>query len=120
MKIDDAVAYLDSVIDKKPNSDLMLEKGRILYKARRNEEAIKAFDELIAFDPDVGEAYMLKGNAAWDLKDWDLAKQAYRKGREFSDYRPQAKNLLDFIESIEEAKNKIEFKEYYERGLGGN
>jgi tetratricopeptide (TPR) repeat protein len=113
MKIDEAVSYLDSVIAKKPSSNLMLEKGRILYKARRDEEAIKAFDELIAFDANVGEAYMLKGYSAWDLKDWDLAKEAFRKARDFSDYKPQAKNLLDFIESIEEAKNKIEYPAYY-------
>ena len=113
MKVDEAVSYLDSVIAKKPSSDLMLEKGRILFRARRNEEAIKALDELIAYDSNVGEAYMLKGNAAWDLKKWDLAKEAYRKAREFSDYRPQAKNLLDFIESIDEAKNKIEYPAYY-------
>lgn len=116
LKIDEAVSYLDSVIAKKPSSTLMLEKGRILYQARRNEEAIKAFDELIDYDPKVGEAYMMKGNAAWDLKDWDTAKEAYRRGRDFRDYRAMAKNLLEFIESIDEAKNKIEFKEYYERG----
>ncbi|MFC1494177.1 tetratricopeptide repeat protein [Thermodesulfobacteriota bacterium] len=113
MKIDEAVSYLDGVITKNPSSNLMLEKGRILYQARRNKEAIKAFDELIAFDPEVGEAYMMKGNAAWDLKDWDTAKKAYRKGRNFKDHRPQAKNLIDFIESIEEAKNKIEYPAYY-------
>ena len=116
-EIDDAVSYLDSVIAKKPSSTLMLEKGRILYQARRNEEAIKAFDELIDYDSKVGEAYMMKGNAAWDMKDWDTAKAAFRKGRDFQDYRAMAKNLLEFIESIEEAKSKIDFKEYYERGL---
>lgn len=113
MKIDEAVSYLDSVIAKKPSTNLLLEKGRILYNARRNEEAIKAFDELIAFDTKVGEAYMMKGNAAWDLKDWDTAKDAFRKGRGFAEFRPQATNLLDFIDSIEEAKNKIEYPAYY-------
>jgi tetratricopeptide (TPR) repeat protein len=104
MRIDKAVSYLDGQISKNPTSGLMLEKGRLLLNARRNEDAIKALDECIEFDPNNGEAYLYKGFAAWDLEDWDTTRDAFEGALDVKDYKEQAKNYLSFMDDLEEAK----------------
>ncbi len=108
MRVDEAISYLDKIIAKKPSTTLMLKKAKILLNARRNEQAIKALDELIAIDPDEGEAYMLKGLAAWDLKDWKTMEAAFRAASRIKGYKDktQAKNFLGIIESLQEAKRE--------------
>jgi tetratricopeptide (TPR) repeat protein len=105
-RVDEAVAYLDGLIAKKPSSTLMLEKGLLLFNARRNEEAIKALDECIEFAPETGYAYMLKGFAAWDLMDWDTAREAFQGALNIPDYKAQAKNAMSFMDDLEEARTE--------------
>ena len=105
MKTDKAIKFLDEIIQKKPTSALLLKKAQIIYAARRNKDAIKACDDLIALNPKEGLAYYMKGNAAWDLEDWDTMEDAFEKARDFKDYRAYAKNALEYIQSLEEAKS---------------
>lgn len=104
MRIDKAVSYLDGLISKNPTSGLMLEKGRLLVNARRNKEAIKALDECIEFDPENGQAYLYKGLVAWDLEDWDAARDAFSGALNIKAYKAQAQSYLSFIDDLEEAK----------------
>lgn len=104
LRIEKAVSYLDDLISKNPTSGLMLEKGRLLYNARMNKEAIKALDECIEFDPENGQAYLYKGFAAWDLEDWDTTRDAFEGALDVKDYKEQAKNYLSFMDDLEEAK----------------
>ncbi len=113
-KVDEAVAYLDKIIAQNPSQDLMFEKAKILYSARRNKETIKAVEELSDKYKNAGQAYMMMGYAAWDLRDWDTAKKAYRKARDVSkDLRAPANEILEVIQNLEEARDKIEFPDYY-------
>ena len=50
----------------------------------------------------------MKGNAAWDLEDWDTMEDAFKKARDFQDFRAYAKNALDYIQSLQEAKSSKE------------
>lgn len=106
--IDKAVSYLDNIISKKPTSKLLLEKGRLLYDARRNKEAIKALDECIALDPKMGEAYIMKGFIAWDLKDWKTAREAFNKAQISEDYRNQALEAMDVMDALQEERDALE------------
>jgi tetratricopeptide (TPR) repeat protein len=104
MRIDEAVAYLDKIIAKNSSTRLMEEKTKILFESRRNEEAIKAADELIAADPKIGMVYIWKGKAALDLKDWETAMEAFKGALIDKDYREAAKNAIDVLNNLEEAK----------------
>jgi len=104
IRTDKAVSIIDEMIKNKKDTDLLLMKGKILFEARKNKEAMKTLDECIALNPNKAQAYMLKGFCAWDLEDWDLAKQCFRKAINDKDYKKQASELIDVIESLEEAK----------------
>ena len=111
MKTDEAIKVLDAAIAKKPSSSaLLLKKAEIIYSARRNKDAIKACDDLIAVNPKEGDgkAYYMKGNAAWDLQDWDTMEKAFEKAQDFKTYRAFAKNALAYIQSLDEAKSALE------------
>ena len=113
-KTDEAIAFLDKIIAKNPSKEIMQKKVQILYSARRNEATIEAVNELAEKYKNVGNAYMMQGNAAWDLRDWDIAKKAYRSARDVDkELRSTAKELLAVIQNLEEARDKIEFPEYY-------
>jgi tetratricopeptide (TPR) repeat protein len=105
MKIDKAIDYLDSLIKKNPSSALLLKKAEIIYSARRNKEAIAACDEVIAKNPNEASAYFMKGNAAWDMEDWATMGDSFKKIQGDKDYKAYAKNALEFILSLEEAKS---------------
>ena len=47
---------------------------------------------------------MLKGFCAWDLEDWNLAKESFKKAITDKNYKRQASELITVIESLEEAK----------------
>jgi len=104
IRTDKAVSILDEMIKKKRDVDLILQKGKILYEARKNKEAIAAFNECIALNPNKVEAYMLKGFCAWDLEDWDLAKESFKKAINDKTYQRQASELIAIIEDLEKAK----------------
>jgi len=105
-RVDKAVSFLDSVISKNSSKDLLFEKARILYDARRNKEAIKALDECLAVDPDNGYAHILKGFAAWDMEDWKKMKEAFIMAQNFSKYKVQAKEALAVVEDLERARSE--------------
>jgi tetratricopeptide (TPR) repeat protein len=104
-KTDKAIEYLDNLIKKTPSTALMLKKAEIIYNARRNKEAIAACDEVIAKNPNEPLAYYMKGNAAWDMEDWDTMEDSFKKIQGDKDYKAYAKNALEFILSLEEAKS---------------
>ncbi|MGD9159483.1 MAG: tetratricopeptide repeat protein [Desulfobacteraceae bacterium] len=109
LKIDKAVSYIDNILKKRPSSKLMLKKAEILYNSRRNKEAITACDALIAVNADEGGGivYYLKGNAAWDLEDWDTMEKAFKRAQSYKKYKAHAKYALGFVDSLNEAEKQI-------------
>ena len=99
-------AYIDAVSSKGANLQLLLKKGKILFEARRNQAAIAVFDECLSMNPNVWEAYIMKGWAAWDLKDWKAAKRAFTMALSSKKYKAQAKDALDMLDSLDEARSK--------------
>jgi tetratricopeptide (TPR) repeat protein len=105
-RIDEAVAYLEGVISKNPSSNLMLEKGRLLFNARKNKEAIEALNDCIEFDPENGDAYIYKGWAAWDLKDWETTRDAFEGALDIPATKALAKEYISHMDYLDEAKNE--------------
>jgi tetratricopeptide (TPR) repeat protein len=106
MRVDEAIAYIDAVLSNKPNHQLLLEKGRILFGARRNQAAIAVFDECLSMNPNAWEAYVLKGWAAWDQKDWKTARRAFTTALSSKKHKVQAKYALEMLDSLDEARTK--------------
>lgn len=106
MRVDEAIAYIDAAPSKGANLQLLLKKGRILLEARRNQAAIAVFDECLSMNPKAWEAYLMKGWAAWDLKDWKTAKRAFTKALSSKAYKDQARDALEMLASLDEARSK--------------
>ena len=49
----------------------------------------------------------MKGNAAWDLEDWDTMEKAFKRAQSYKDYKAYAKYALGFIDSLDEAEKQI-------------
>jgi tetratricopeptide (TPR) repeat protein len=103
MRVDEAIAYIDSNLSKKPNLQLMLTKGRILFEARRNQAAVEVFNECLSMNPKAWEAYVMKGWAAWDQKDWSTARGAFTMALSSKKHKAQAKYALEMLDSLDEA-----------------
>jgi len=106
-RVDKAASYINGL--SKKDANLMMQRANMLLEARENEEAIKAADEIISSYPDQGNAYMIKGYAAWDMEDWDLAKKCFEKASGFKDIKSTAKYLVEVIQSLEEAKADVAY-----------
>lgn len=108
LRVDKAVASLDSAIAKNPSYALKLKKAEILYNARRNQEALAALDDCIATNKEAYEAYYMRGWIAWDMKDWDTAIEAFDAAAASRDnnIRINATNALDMLASLNKAKNE--------------
>ena len=108
-RVDKAASYIDDLMKKQKDTELMIQKANMLLEARKNEEAIQAADDIISFDPDQGNAYMIKGYAAWDMEDWELAKEAFEKATSFKDLKNTARYHISVIEHLEKAKADLEY-----------
>ena len=106
MRVDKAVAYLDAILAKNTTFKLLMEKGKVLYNARRNKEAIEVLDQCIAMNPKAYNAYIMKGWALWDMKEWKTAKKAFNGALNSKDYGLQAQDALDMLASLDEAQAK--------------
>jgi tetratricopeptide (TPR) repeat protein len=56
-----------------------LEAGNKLFGEKKFEEAVKAYEDLIAKNPDVYILYKNVGNCRFELQQYDLAEAAYQK-----------------------------------------
>ena len=109
-RVDKAVAYLDSVVAKDPSYayDLKLRKASILYEARRNEEALAALDDCIAMNARAYDVHYMKAWIAWDMKDWDLAEEAFDAASSSKEdqVRLTSEDALIMLTDLETARTK--------------
>ncbi|MEE8398783.1 MAG: tetratricopeptide repeat protein [Desulfobacterales bacterium] len=109
LRVEKAVDHLDKIIAEKPTTKLYLEKGKLLYDALRVKAAIVALDQAIKLDRKNGEALVLKGFAAWDLKDWKTSRKAFTAASQIKKHRLQAEDaiaVLDDLESVKHPKSR--------------
>lgn len=103
-RYDRAISYIDELIKKGPTAFLLMEKGKRLYDAGRLNDAIKAFEECVELDPKQGEAHLLMGFAAWDLKKWNEAKRAFSYAGKIKKYRYQAEDAIAILDDLMDVK----------------
>lgn len=105
LRVDKAISRLDKIIAEKPTAQLYFEKGKLLYDALRVKDTIVALNEATKLDPDNGEAYVLKGFAAWDLMDWKGARKAFDAALRMKKHRLQAEDALAVLDDLDSAKH---------------
>ena len=100
LRFEEAMKYLDEALREKPSADLLFEKGRVLYDAMRYEEAIVALEQCSKMDPQYGQAYILAGFAAWNMKQWEQARSAFVKASVLPKFRDQANDAVGVLDDL--------------------
>ena len=99
-RYDKALAYLEKAIEKAPSASFYFEKGRLLYDAMRYKEAVAALNTCTALDPRHGQAYILAGFAAWNLKQWDTSRSHFAKASTLPKCRDQANEAILVLDDL--------------------
>jgi tetratricopeptide (TPR) repeat protein len=77
-KIEAALFYLEEGLTLDPdNSDLLLEKGKILYEGQQYQKALACFDKVLDHNEDNRDAWSYQGMCHHELNDLDEALHAY-------------------------------------------
>ncbi|MFW5498806.1 MULTISPECIES: tetratricopeptide repeat protein [unclassified Maridesulfovibrio] len=98
-RVSKAVSYMDRY---SKNNSTGLKKGLLLFKARRFNDAHEAF--LPALETkDAGEARFYMALCAWELKDWQKAKQELKQITG-GNFKKRASGYLEVLVDIETAQ----------------
>ncbi len=101
---DRAMKHLDRALKQEPSADLYLEKGRLCYRAGEFQQARTALRKALEINPDHEEARLWLGYAAWQLRDWDLAKRSFDRVPRDGEHGKQAENGLQSVLAVIEAQ----------------
>jgi tetratricopeptide (TPR) repeat protein len=94
--VEAALAEFDQVIDKGTTrvAELHTDVGTVLHKQGRHEEAIKSFEEAVAFDPDLARPYAGLGNSYLAAGRLEEARSSLKKALELSPDDPDTQVVL--------------------------
>lgn len=98
-RINKAVSYLDRYYKNKSTS---INRGRLLFKARRFNDAREAFRPALE-TKNANEARFHMALCAWELKDWQKAKQQLKKITN-GNFKKRASGYLEVLCDIETAQ----------------
>ncbi len=101
-----ALKYIDKAIGKSSRYSLIIEKGQLCYRAGRYRQALEVFRKAKQLGKNKGETFLWLGYTYWQLEEWPQAREAFVRAGKFSSMEKKAKNGLDAIEYILEAKNE--------------
>ena len=87
-------------------SDMAGEKGRILYEARRFDDAEKTLQGAAAGSAPPPESVFYLGMCAWEKRDWKTAKASFSRLRGDKKFGGRVKGPLAVIEDIELARRE--------------
>ncbi len=99
-RFDEAMEFIDDALKQAPTADLYFEKGRLLYDDMRYEEAIAALEQCWGLNPEYGQAYILAGFSAWNMKQWARARSAFSKASVLPKFRDQANDAVGVLDDL--------------------
>lgn len=102
-RVTQAVEYLDAY---GKTSSVQMEKGKMLYRARRFSEAESTFRTILASNSDP-EARLFLALCAWERKDWKLATEELKKIDGLKQFRNSA-GYLAVLSDLETARQEAE------------
>lgn len=86
--------YENAIAKGLANAQLYFEKGVILSKMLRHNDAIEAYSHCIQLDPFMVNAYVHRGNEYCQLKLWNLALQDYQDALKIDPYNEIVKHNI--------------------------
>ena len=95
-----AVDYLDKHLGTGQGA---LEKGKLLYRARRFKEAEAAFRRLLASE-DLPEARFYMALCAWERADWTAARREFKRIAGLKAFRTRATGYLAVLADLDRAR----------------
>ncbi|MFO7596770.1 MAG: tetratricopeptide repeat protein [Desulfocurvibacter africanus] len=106
-RIDTAMRELErSALGGSP--ELLLEKGKLLFQARRFAEAVSALEVCLHAAPRNADARLYRALCAWELKDWPTARLEFRRVAESKSHQAQARGALAALENLESSRREAE------------
>ena len=74
-----ALGWVEKALLEQNNPRLMLLKGDLLYELERYPEAAAAFETAASEKTNAGRAWLMAGYAAWNTKDPDKTRRAFKR-----------------------------------------
>jgi len=110
-RFEKGIEYIDKAYKAKPDPQLLFEKGRMLYDAMEYKKAIAALEECTKIEPKFGQAYILAGFAAWNIKDFKKARSSFAGASTLPKFRAQANDAVLVLDDLMAAMSeKAELK----------
>ncbi len=101
-RIDNALEALDQFPHE--SMKLLLEKAKILYLARRFDEASAVLSASLKLSPGNGEAHFYSALCAWEQEHWKAARQEFNCIAKNKIFQNRASNALAALDDLENAK----------------
>ncbi|MEN8210100.1 MAG: tetratricopeptide repeat protein [Thermodesulfobacteriota bacterium] len=99
-RFDKGISYLNAAYKENPSAQLLFEKGRMLYDAGRYKEAIEVFAACTKMDKKLGNAYILAGFAAWNIKAFEKARSFFAAATVLPKHREQANDAVLVLDDL--------------------
>ncbi len=104
-KLDEVLKELDLAIkQKEKNPEARNTKGDILFAMGKHTEALEQYQKATEDEPRYAQAWAGIGNTQAQLKDFDKAREAYRKAKEIN---PSDKNIIYGLAVMLEKQGEI-------------
>ena len=104
--LEDALTLYEAALAIQPNAtDILLNKGMVLIKLQRYDEAGKVFDRVLSLDPNNVAGLFNKGVAMEGMGNADGANKYYKTALKINpNYKPELINRLSLSLSIDKSK----------------
>ena len=92
---EEALKYADRGLAKdRSNKRLLLLKGHLLYELERYREAAAVFEKVALKETNPGRAWLMAGYSAWNIKDIDRTRRAFKHAARYPKQRRSALKAL--------------------------
>lgn len=101
----DAVQALRKASESLDDGGLLLRAARLSLQDNQHQQALRDIKAALKKglpDKQKGDAYMLAGSSAYELKDYPTAKRYFQRALQEAKVAGSAKTWLNYIESVEE------------------
>jgi tetratricopeptide (TPR) repeat protein len=91
---------LTRIVEQWPDAKAYQLKAELLYEQSAYEQTLRLLETACKKFPGHAELHLQKGFAAWQLQDWSLAAESFKKARQFERTRISADAALEIIEVL--------------------
>jgi tetratricopeptide (TPR) repeat protein len=104
---DEAIRLYRTILEQDTSEVAVKEMASLLYESARFQEVVSLIERAVQrYRLEDASLYLLKGYAAWHLKDWDTALSSFHMAKASNRHRSQAEGALKIISGLMEARTK--------------